>query len=223
MGIGIYIKKEKLKEFSINEFIAFIQLTRIIASLRFWMSTHIKIAKDDEKIFQARNQIELGNVLISMLKEAKKTYFNEIEKIIRDKYLTDDIEKELKIFRDEFKKGKDKQEGFNLLVQKIRDNISFHYSKDIYKDIVTGEQPSEDLRIAFAKSDKIIDFIFELPYTPILTYIRSLVPEENKEDPINWIFDETIKNTDHFVSILEKIAGKIIKANGYQKCDSIIY
>ena len=223
MGIGIYIKKEKLKELSIKEFIAFIQLTRIIASLRFWMSTHIKIAKDDEKIFQMRDLIELYSVLISMLKEAKKTYFNEIENIIRDKYITNDIEKELKIFRDEFNKGKDKQEGFNLLVQKIRDNISFHYKKDIYKDIVTGGQPSEDLRVAFARSDKIIDFIFELPYTVILSYIRSLVPEENKEKPLDWLFDETRRNTDNFVSTLEKIAGKIIKANRYKEFDSIIY
>lgn len=223
MGIGIYIKKEKLKEFSVNELIAFIQITRIIASLRFWMSTHIKIAKDEEKIFQMRDLIELYHVLISMLKEAKKTYFNEIENIIRDKYITDDIEKELKVFRDEFNKGKDKQEGFNLLVQKVRDNISFHYKKDIYKNIVTGGQPSEDLRVAFAKGDKIIDFIFELPYTAILTYIRSLVPEENKANPIDWMFDETIRNTNNFVSILEKIVGKIIKANGYKKFDSIIY
>jgi hypothetical protein len=223
MGIGIYIKKEKLKELSINEFIAFIQITRIISSLRFWMSTPIKIANDEEKYFQLRDQVELDFVLISMLKEAKKTYFNEIENIIRDKYITDDIEKELKVFRDEFNKGKDKQEGFNLLVQKVRDNISFHYNKDIYKNIVTGGQPSEDLRVAFARSDKIIDFIYELPYTVILTYIGSLVPEENKENPINWIFDETIRNTNNFVSTLEKIAGKIIKANGYKKSDSISY
>lgn len=221
MGIGIYIKKEKLKEFSTDELIAFIQITRIIASLRFWMSTLIKIPKDDEKIFQLRDQIELYHVLISMLKEAKKTYFNEIENIIRDKYITDDIEKELQIFRDEFNKGNDKQEGFNLLVQKIRDNISFHYKKDIYKDIVTGGQPSENLRVAFAKSDKIIDSLFELPYTAILAYMGSLVPEENKENPIKWIFDETIKNADNFVSTLEKIVGKIIKANCYKKFDSI--
>jgi hypothetical protein len=187
------------------------------------MSTHIKIAKDEEKIFQLRDQIELYLVLISMLKEAKKTYFNEIEQIIANKYITDEIEQELKIFRDEFNKGKDKQDGFNLLVQKVRDNISFHYKKDIYKDIVTGGQPSEDLRVAFAKSDKIIDFIFELPYTIILTYIGSLVPEENRENPIDWIFNETVRNTNNFVSTLEKIAGQIIKANGYKKFDSIIY
>lgn len=215
--MGIYIKKEKLKEFSDDELIAFIQLTRIIASLRFWMSTPLKIEKNDEKMFHLRDNIELFNVLISMFKEAKKTYFNEIENIIKDKYITNDIEKELKIFRDEFYKGKDKQEGFNLLVQKIRDNISFHYKKDIYKDIVTGGQPSEDLRIAFTKSDKIIDCIYEVPYTVILTYIGSLVPEENKGDPIVWLFDETIRNTNNFVSTLEKIAGKIIKANGYKK------
>lgn len=210
MGIGIYIKEEKLKEFSINELIAFIQITRIIASLRFWMSTHIKIAKDEEKIFQLRDQIELYFVLISMLKEAKKTYFNEIEQ-------------ELKIFRDEFKKGKDKQKGFDLLVQKVRDNISFHYKQDIYKDIVSDGQPSEDLRVAFARSEKIIDFIFELPYTAILSYIGSLVPEENKGNPLDWLFDETIRNTNNFVSILEEIVGKIIQVNGYKKFDSIIY
>lgn len=223
MGIGIYIKKEKLKELSTNEFIAYIQITRLIASLRFWMSTRIRIMKDEEKIFWLRDQIELCLISISMLKEAIKTYFKEIENVIKDKYITDDIENELKIFRDDFNKGKNMQEGFNLLVQKVRDNISFHYKKDVYRDIVTDGQPSEDLRIAFAKSEKIIDFIFELPYTAILTYLRSLVPEENKETPLDWIFDETVRNTDKFVSILEKIVGKIIKANGYKKVDSIIY
>ncbi|MGE5894797.1 MAG: hypothetical protein ACM34I_12130 [bacterium] len=223
MGIGIYIKKEKLKELSTNEFIACIQITRLIASLRFWMSTRIRIMKDEEKIFWLRDQIELCLISISMLKEAIKTYFKEIENVIKDKYITDDIENELKIFRDDFNKGKNMQEGFNLLVQKVRDNISFHYKKDVYRDIVTDGQPSEDLRIAFAKSEKIIDFIFELPYTAILTYLRSLVPEENKETPLDWIFDETVRNTDKFVSILEKIVGKIIKANGYKKVDSIIY
>lgn len=223
MGLGIYIKKEKLKELSRNEFITYIQITRLIASLRFWMSTRIRIMKDEEKIFWLRDQIELCHVSISMLKEAKKTYFKEIENVIKDKYITDDIEKELKIFRDDFNKGKDMQEGFNLLVQKVRDNISFHYNKDIYRDIVIDGQPSEDLRIAFAKSEKVKDLIFELPYTAILTYLGSLVPAENIENPLDWIFDETIKNTDNFVSILEKIVGKIIKANGYKKVESLIY
>lgn len=222
MVIAIYIKKEKLKELAVNEFIAFIQITRMIASLRFWMSTHIKIAKDEDKIFQLRDRIELYLVLISMLKEAKKTYFNEIEKMMTDKYITDEIEQELKIFRDEFNKGKDMQEGFNLLIQKIRDNCSFHYRKDIYKDIVTDGQPSEDLRVAFARSEKIIDFLFELPYDIVLSYIGSLVPSESKENPLDWLFDETIRNTDKFVSILEKIAGKFIAANGYKKFDSIM-
>lgn len=223
MGIGVYIKKDKLKEISRNEFIAFIQITRVIASLRFWMSAHMKIEKDKEKIFWLRDSIELYFVLISMLKEAKKTYFNEIENIIRDKYITNEIEKELKIFREELKKGKDKQEGFNLLVQKVRDNISFHYRKDIYKDIVTDGQPTEDLRVAFAKSNKIIDCLYEIPYTVMLTYIRNLVPEENKGNPIDWIFDETIKNTNNFVSILEKITGNILENIGYKKEDEIIY
>lgn len=223
MGLGIYIKKEKLKELSRNEFIAYIQITRLIASLRFWMSTPIRIMKDEEKIFWLRDQIELCHVSISMLKEAKKTYFKEIENVIKDKYITDDIEKELKIFRDDFNKGKDMQEGFNLLVQKVRDNISFNYNKDIYRDIVIDGQPSEDLRIAFAKSEKVKDLIFELPYTAILTYLGSLVPVENIENPLDWIFDETIKNTANFVSILQKIFGKIIKANGYKKVESLIY
>lgn len=222
MGIGIYIKRDKLKNLSNNELIAFIQITRLIASLKFWMSTHIKIEKDEEKIFWLRDQIELCLVLISMLKEAKKTYFHEIENIIKDKYVTNDIEKKLKILRDEFNKGKDKQEGFNLLVQKVRDNISFHYKKDIYKDIVIDGQPHEDLRVAFAKSDKMIGCIFELPYTVILTYLRSLVPEKNKGNPFKWIFDETIKDTESFILILDKIAGKFIKANGYKKFDSLI-
>jgi hypothetical protein len=156
-----------------------------------------------------------------MLKEAKKTYFKEIEKIINDKYITDEIEEELKRFRNEFNKGKDRQEGFNLLIQQVRDNVSFHYKGDVCKDIVTDEQPSGDLRIAFAKSDKIIDCIYELPYTAILSYIKNLIPEENKENPFDWLFEETERNTHKFVSILEKIAGKFLKTNGYKKFDRV--
>jgi hypothetical protein len=223
MGIDIYLKKESLREITPNELIAFTQITRIIASLRFWMSSLGKINKDEDKIFKIRDQMELFYVLISMLKEAKKTYFKEIEKQIKDKYITNDIERDLKVIRSEFNKGKKNQKGFNFLMQNIRDNISFHYKKSIYRDIVTNEHPSEDLRVAIAKSEKIIDCLYLLPYDTILTYIGNLVPEENKDNALDWLFDEATRNTHKFASILERIAGNFIKTNGYKKLESDVF
>lgn len=213
--IGLYIKGDLLSSMSKKETIIFFQILRIINSLKFWLRLHHVIKKEQNKVFEERNRIELHFAMISTYKESIKEFCINLADGLLNMNLSEDVRRkvsEYKLWLENWKRDE-----YLQVVDRIRNCLRFHMKSCIYdKSIKEGNQ-SKDLLIGIAVGLRVMDRLFTEPYTSELSYIAEIVPDNVGEDKINWVIKRSVEETDKFVKLLMEIIREMLKGNAYRK------
>jgi hypothetical protein len=77
--IKVFLKKEALKQLSIQELTQFMQMLRIVNSLRLWMRLQLQLKEDEEKLFTVSSRLELYFVSIAKYMEGVRVFLRDIE------------------------------------------------------------------------------------------------------------------------------------------------
>ena len=214
-AIGLYIKSDLLSQMSKKETIIFFQILRIINSLEYWMRLHLIIKEEQNRVFEYRNRTELYFALISSYKEATKEFCNNLANGLLNMNLSDVVKRKIS----EYKKWLEnwKQDEYLQVVDRIRNCLRFHLDSCIYDKTIKEGNQREDILIGVAIGDRVKDFIFIEPYTSEISYIAEIVPDNVKEEKLDWIQQRTVKETDKFVKLLKESIREIFKGNAYKK------
>lgn len=214
--LGLYLEKEYLSSLNAAETKLLFQELRIVNSLEFWLRLQLKIKKEESKIFDLRNRIEIYFVAISTYNEAVKEFTHNMADELLKQNISKDLKNKISTSKNRYSNWK--EDDFLKVTNSVRNEISFHLRGSVYKEFLKDGQAETDLLIGIATSNKIIDFCFTEPYTFIFSKIASLCPKNvKKEDSIDWIHNEIISEISLFVKLLRDIIKEQIKGNCYKK------
>ena len=172
--IKVFLKKEGLKILSREELTQFLQMFRIVNSLRLWTRLQLQLREDEEKIFTVASRIELYFVSIAKYEEALKVFLRNIEPRLDRKYLSADITADIETLKNRV--GNRKSDAFFKLVEILRDKIAFHFDEDIIKERITDGEPQQDLLVAVATGEQIKDCVYVEPYTFLFAHLTDNAP-----------------------------------------------
>lgn len=213
--IGLYIKGDFLSRMSKKDTIILFQIMRIMNSLEFWMRLHLVIPKEQNKVFEERNRMELYFAMISFYKESTKEFGRNLAKGL----LNMNLSKSLSLKVSEYNAWLEnwKQDEYLQVVHRIRNYLRFHMKSSIYDKYIKDGNKSEDLLVGVAIGEQYKDFLFTEPYSFEFSYIAEIVPDSVGEDKINWIQKRSVEETSKFVKLLREIIREIFKGNTYKK------
>jgi hypothetical protein len=205
--------QNKLKK---HELVAFLQLLRIINTLRFQMALLLHTKDENDKLFRLRSQIEIYAVMASLFKEATKEFFNKLFKILEP--LSD--KKQLKKTLNEYgvRTSNYKNDEVLNIIDYIRNNFSFHMKSKLFEDYIVEGEAKKDMLIGIARSEKIIDSCFLAAYDALIFQVSRLANSlEDKSKIFDWLFDNIFYEANFFCDLLEKLGASIIKKYGAKR------
>jgi hypothetical protein len=209
----LFLTKQGQNNLKKHEMIAFVQLLRIINSLRFQMGLLLHTKDEKDKLFQLRAQVEIYAVMASLFKEATKVFFNKLFKVLDP--LSD--KKQLKKTLNEYDvRTRDyKNDEVLQIIDYIRNNFSFHMKSELFEGFIVEGNAKKDMLIGIAKSEKIIDSCFVTAYDALIFQAGRMAKSlEDKSKILDWLFDNILREADYFCGLLEKLGGSIIKKYG---------
>jgi hypothetical protein len=216
--IKVFLKKEELKGLSKEELTQFLQMLRIINSLRLWTRLQLQLREDEEKMFTVASRIELYFVSIAKYEEAVKVFLRSIEPKLNRRYLSADINTGIERLKNRV--GNRKNDDFFKLVEILRDKIAFHFDEDIIKERITDGEPQEDLLVAVATGDQIKDCLYVEPYTFLFAHLTDNAPDHvPRKDVLDWLQRTSIEESDSFCGLIERICSRIVREIGYKRAD----
>ena len=215
---GLYIKGDFLSQMSKKDTIILFQIMRILNSLEFWMRLHLVIPKEQNKVFEERNRMELYFAMISFYKESTKEFGRNLAEGLLNMNLSKSLSLKVSEYNAWLKNWK--QDEYLQVVHRIRNDLRFHVGSSIYDKYIKDGNRSEDLLVGVVDGERYMDFIFTEPYTFEFAHISEIVPDsagKDKIDKINWIQERSVEETSKFVKLLMEIIREIFKGNTYKK------
>jgi len=212
---GVYIKGEFLSRMSKKETVVLFQILRISNSLEFWMRVLVLIPKEQNKLFEFRNRMELYFVLISIYKESIKEFSNHLAAGLLEMNLSEDLKRNISEYTEWLSSWKENE--YLQIVDRIRNCLRFHMKPCIYEKYIKDGNKSKDLLVGVADGDRFMDFLFTEPYTVEFSYIAEIVPDIDGKDKIDWIQERAAEETIRFIKLLREIIREIFKDNSYKK------
>ena len=214
--IKVFLKKEALKQLSTQELTQFMQMLRIVNSLRLWMRLQLQLKEDDEKLFTVSSRLELYFVSIAKYMEGVRVFLRDIEPKLNRKYLSDTIVTDVAALRQRAENRK--TDVFFKLVEIVRHKIAFHFDEDIIAERITDGDPQQDLLVAIATSDHVKDCVYVEPYTFLLARLIDNAPDDiPRENFLQWLQKTSIDESDLFCAMLESICSNIAKDIAYKR------
>jgi hypothetical protein len=217
----VFLKKEGLKSFSKEELTQFLQMLRIVNSLRIWTRLQLQLKEEEEKIFTIAIRIELYFVTIAKYREAVKVFLTNIEPKLNRKYLPGDITAGIEKLRS--RAANREGDAFFNLVEILRHKIAFHFDQDIIEERITDGEPQQDLLVAIATGDQVRDCVYVEPYTFLFAHLADNAPDHiPKKDVLDWLQRTSIEEADSFCGLIERICSGIVREIGYKREDDSI-
>ena len=201
-----------------EETIIFFQILRITNSLEFWTRLFLVMPKEQNKIFEERNQMELYFAIISFYKETTKEFSRNLVKGLLKMNLSEPLSLKITEYNTWLKNWK--QDEYLQVVNRIRNDLRFHVGSSIYEKYIKEGNESEDLLVDVVIGEQHKDFLYTEPYTFEFEHIFEIVPVSagsTGEDKMDWIQKRTSEETSKFVRLLREIIREMFKGNAYRK------
>jgi hypothetical protein len=179
------------------------------------MRLHLLIPKENNKVFDFRNRMELYFALIGIYKESIKEFDNNLATRLLNMNLSSDLNRRISEYTAWLSNWKN--DDYLQVVDRIRNSLRFHLKPHIYNNYIKKGTECKDLLIGIADSDSYMDFLLTEPYSFEFSYIAEIVPDIPGKNKIEWIQERTIDETSKFINLLRDIIRELLKDNSYKK------
>lgn len=214
--IEIYLTKEGQNNLEKREIIAILQLLRIIDALRFKMTLTIHTKDEKDDLFLLSAHFEIYTLLASTFKEATKEFYNNLCETLYPLLDDEELKKSLKEYDN---KTRNYQNDEVLrIIDYIRNNFSFHLKSELIKKYIVEKDAKEDMLIGIARSKRRMDCCFLPGYDALIYKLCAMAESLDDENKIHeWLFDNIKRESEYFFSLLENLAGCILKKYAKQR------
>ena len=215
--VKLYIKADYFSKLPKKHVVTLYQVFRIINNLEFQIRSYLAMSKEQDQMFQLRNQLEYFFGIMSSYKEATKEFGNNLANDMLEMDLSESLRGDIS----EYNSWLDTWETdpYLQVVDRVRNCLRFHFKTSIYDNSIKDGNQSEDLMIGYAIGDTYMDFMYTEPYSMELQYICESVPSEigRGQESIDWIKEQSSAKIDKFLKMLRKVARELLKDNVYKK------
>ncbi len=142
---GVYIKGESLSRMSRKETVVLFQILRITNSLEFWMRMLVLMPKEENKIFEYRNRMELYFILVSIYKESTKEFSIHLAPALLEMNLSEGLKHHISEYRGWLSNWK--LDEYLQVVDRIRNSLRFHMKPCIYDKYIKDGSQSTDILV----------------------------------------------------------------------------
>jgi hypothetical protein len=209
-------KGELFSKLNVNETRNLLQLLRILNALRYHMNLLKKYSTNRLTIYSTYNKLEETYILASIIKESIKELFGN-GKVIDDlsNIITDNSIKcacnDKKKYYDQYKTNTDL-----MFLDYLRNTFSFHFSKEIYDDIISDGENKKDVIVGISKSYKNGDMFYSIINDIMLMKIEEYIHKHNIDKKVEeYLFDVVYGEAISIYKFTNKVAASICK--GYMK------
>lgn len=192
-------------------------MLRIVRALRFWMCMHVKLPEEENSVFQTNNRLELLFTLISIYKEATKSFSNQLLAGLLSMSLSEDMKGCISEYNSWLLTWK--EDDYLVVVHNVRNCLCFHFDPKIYNKYIHEGETSEDLLFGIADGERWMDVLYIEPSSIELNFIADAVPDSVAEgqDKIDWIWNKTVEESSKFMKLINEVIREILKGYTYKK------